>query len=185
MKSRPELLPPKAILEAGIVMAMNETKHPDQKWKTLSDKDHVGAALRHIFTWLSGETLDHETGRSHLTHGLCRMAMAVEREEVSCDSRSTRLATPMTPQIGDVVSIPWPLGAKGVVVAISPENAFYKVSCDGPGSPYFAYFAKDEVKTISRPEYEAYIDGKPQQRSPKNGKLLDEYTEEDWNETRL
>lgn len=79
MKSRPDFLPPKALLLAGDVMAMNETKHPGNPWKTIPTEEHVAAALRHIYGHLDGER-DPETGMSHLVHACCRVLMAVSRE---------------------------------------------------------------------------------------------------------
>ena len=85
-KSRPDLFPPKALLLAGDVLAFGDTKHPDEKWKTMSVEDHLGAAYRHVLRWQSGETLDSETSKSHLVHALVRLAMAGEQE--------TAIATP-------------------------------------------------------------------------------------------
>lgn len=82
-KSRPDLFPAKALLLAGDVLAFGETKHPDEKWKSMSVKDHLGAAYRHVLRWQTGETLDSESGSSHLTHALVRIAMAVELEAKS------------------------------------------------------------------------------------------------------
>lgn len=78
-KSRPDLLPSKAVLAAGRVLAFGLSKHPDEKWKTLSVEDHVAAALRHIYQHQDGP--DDETGESHLTHALCRIAFAIARSE--------------------------------------------------------------------------------------------------------
>lgn len=79
VKSRPDLLPSKAVLAAGRVLAFGLSKHPDEKWKTLSVEDHVAAALRHIYQHQDGP--DEETGESHLTHALCRIAFAIARSE--------------------------------------------------------------------------------------------------------
>lgn len=80
IKSRPDLFPSKALLLAGDVLAFGETKHPDEKWKSMSVRDHLGAAFRHVLRWQTGETLDSESASSHLTHALVRIAMAVELE---------------------------------------------------------------------------------------------------------
>lgn len=79
-KSRPDLFPAKALLLAGDVLAFGETKHPDSKWLSMSVAEHIGASLRHLLKWQSGEKLDSETSRSHLAHSMVRLAMAVELE---------------------------------------------------------------------------------------------------------
>ena len=79
VKSRPDLLPSKAVLAAGRVLAFGQSKHPDEEWKTLSVEDHVGAALRHVYEHQNGP--DPETGESHLAHALCRIAFAIARSE--------------------------------------------------------------------------------------------------------
>lgn len=82
-KSRPDLFPSKALLLAGDVLAFGETKHPDEKWKSMSVRDHLGAAYRHVLRWQTGETKDSETGLSHLVHSMVRLAMAAELEAKS------------------------------------------------------------------------------------------------------
>lgn len=77
-KSRPDLLPSKAVLAAGRVLAFGLSKHPDEKWKTLSVADHVAACTRHLFQHQDGP--DEETGESHLAHALCRIAFAIARD---------------------------------------------------------------------------------------------------------
>ena len=97
MKSRPDLLPPLALLEAGIVMSMNEEKHPNQRWKTMTSEEHIGAILRHILAWISGNRFDPETGKSHLVHAMCRSAMAAEQEMCPPDTlESTTLNHPVS-----------------------------------------------------------------------------------------
>lgn len=78
-KSMPALFPPKALALAGEVLAFGETKHPDEKWKTMTSKDHLNASMRHLLEHLAGNQMDSESGRLHLTHSLVRLAMALER----------------------------------------------------------------------------------------------------------
>lgn len=198
MKSRPDFLPPNALLLAGTIMAMNEGKHPNQRWKTMTSQEHVGAALRHVLTWLSGELNDPETNKSHLAHGLCRLAMAVEQEQPHpapaeppgfwkrdkpfAGNSPNSLSTPMTPQEGDVVKDKF--GRKAVVKNTYGRDKgivtvqFYS---DGYTLPSFI----EDLTVVSRPEYEASLDGKLEECSVKKGKTIDEYTEQEWNETRL
>lgn len=82
MKSQITLLPPKGILAAAEVMTLANTpnKHLDEKWRTMTPATHVDAALRHLYTWLSGESRDPELGTSHLANASVRLLMASERE---------------------------------------------------------------------------------------------------------
>lgn len=186
MKSRPDFLPPKALLLAGEVMALNENKHPNQRWKTMTDKEHVGAAMRHILKWLSGEGLDPETGKSHLIHGLCRMAMAAEQEDTKFDD-GFGTPSPMTPQVGDRVRV---VNYRDQYVAFEGEEGTVEKS----GTTFSSIRGDNEgwfdiphrfVKVVKRPEYEAYLDGKLEQCPIKKGKAIDEYTEQEWNEGRI
>lgn len=139
MKSRPDFLPPKALLLAGEVMALNEEKHPNQRWKTITPEEHVGAVLRHILKWLSGEKLDPETGRSHLQHAMCRNAMAVEVEA------STQRKNPLD---------------------FTPEEAaeFYKEARKQKWAwldrVRYTHVEEAPLPSPVQPEYEAWLDGK-------------------------
>lgn len=59
----------KALLEVAKVGTFGAQKYGDHnfrsgmKWSRLVD-----AALRHLFAYLSGERIDHESGLSHLAH---------------------------------------------------------------------------------------------------------------------
>lgn len=78
-KSRPDLFPPRALALAGEVLAFGETKHPDEKWKSMSSSEHLAAVMRHYLEHQAGNTRDAETNKPHLAHALVRMAMALER----------------------------------------------------------------------------------------------------------
>lgn len=41
---------------------------------------NLSCALRHITQWLDGESLDTESGRSHLAHAACRILFVLENE---------------------------------------------------------------------------------------------------------
>lgn len=40
-----------------------------------------GAAMRHMLSWWSGDTVDPESGESHLWHALCCIAFLVTYEQ--------------------------------------------------------------------------------------------------------
>jgi hypothetical protein len=76
-KPRPETLPPLGVLAAAQVMADGADEHGD-RWLQRDARHHVGAALRHIYRWLSGQNTDPDSGRSHLAHAATRLLMATE-----------------------------------------------------------------------------------------------------------
>jgi hypothetical protein len=49
----------------------------------------VGAVLRHTFAWMRGESIDPESGLSHLAHAACGLLflLAYELNNVGTDDR--------------------------------------------------------------------------------------------------
>ena len=82
-KSRPDLFPSKAMLLSGDVLAFGDKKHPGAPWLKMTIADHLAASQRHYLQWQTGDTVDSESGKSHLAHALVRLAMAVELEATS------------------------------------------------------------------------------------------------------
>ncbi len=77
-KCRLELLPFEALNEVGWVMTFGATKYSPNDWrKGLAVPRVLGAALRHLFAYLTGEKLDPESGRSHLAHAVCMILFAL------------------------------------------------------------------------------------------------------------
>lgn len=74
-KVRLELLSPIAMTEIAKVLTFGASKYADHNWRNgFKWSRLIGAALRHIFSFLNGEDKDPETGLSHLAHaGSCIM----------------------------------------------------------------------------------------------------------------
>lgn len=71
-KTRLELLPFEQIEQIAEVLTIGAKKYSDDNWKKVMPRSrYIGASLRHIFSWIRGEKLDKETGKSHLAHAVC------------------------------------------------------------------------------------------------------------------
>ena len=79
MKTDFTLLPPNAIKLVAELLTKGLEKYPDEKWRTLSVKDHLAATLRHINAYLRGEAFD-EDSPSHLINAATRLLFATELE---------------------------------------------------------------------------------------------------------
>jgi hypothetical protein len=67
-----ELLDAYAIEELVKVLDFGSKKYAAHNWrKGLTLTRLLGAALRHLFSYLRGEDVDPETGLSHAAHAMC------------------------------------------------------------------------------------------------------------------
>lgn len=76
-KPRLDLLDPYAMEQMGHVLSFgsNKYKDPFNYTKGIKYLRLAGSALRHIFAFIRGEDLDHESGYPHLAHGMCCLMM--------------------------------------------------------------------------------------------------------------
>lgn len=84
------LLPYPALEEIARVLDFGATKYTAHNWaKGMSWSRLVGAALRHIGRWAWGESIDSETGLSHLAHAGCCILflLSYERFGIGTDDR--------------------------------------------------------------------------------------------------
>lgn len=64
--------------EVAYVRMFGEKKYARDNWKRgFKVTRSCAAALRHIFLFLSGQTNDVESGRSHLAHAVCCLEHAI------------------------------------------------------------------------------------------------------------
>ena len=85
-KNRLDLLSSVWIRDVGLVLTFGCQKYAAHNWrKGLAQSRLLGAALRHLFSYLGGEDLDPETGLCHLAHASCCLMFASELRETRPD----------------------------------------------------------------------------------------------------
>lgn len=69
-KPQLHLIPPSALIEESMVMALGAEKYGPFNWREadVSASTYISAAKRHLLLWLDGEDIDPESGVSHLAH---------------------------------------------------------------------------------------------------------------------
>lgn len=81
-KERMDLISPIAVRELAKVLGAGAIKYGDSNWRAgIKWSRVIAAALRHIFSWLRGETHDRETGLNHLAHAMCNLHFLLEYTE--------------------------------------------------------------------------------------------------------
>ena len=75
-----DLVPWGAVTSMAEIVAFGAfTKYAPEDWRAnVRMRDHVRAAIGHSITFLRGDHFDEETGKCHLAHAMCRIAMALE-----------------------------------------------------------------------------------------------------------
>lgn len=72
-KNRMSLLPSGVLQEVLSVLEYGSKKYADNNWQKVPEARtrYYDAMHRHIDAWWSGEEVDSETGKSHLSHAIC------------------------------------------------------------------------------------------------------------------
>ncbi len=71
-KPRMELLDAYAVEQLALALTFGAAKYDAHNWrKGLSKGRLLGAALRHLFKYMSGTDRDDESGLSHVAHAMC------------------------------------------------------------------------------------------------------------------
>ncbi len=80
-KIRLELISPVALELLGKVLTFGVRKYEAWNWaKGMLWSRVYGATLRHLNAWWAGESLDAETGLSHLAHAFCELMFLITYE---------------------------------------------------------------------------------------------------------
>jgi dATP/dGTP diphosphohydrolase len=75
-----------ALKEVEAVLSWNATeKHSDCKWKRKSISYHDAKSIKHLSEAQCGNLNDHETGRRHRAHAICRLLMSLAHELKDCN----------------------------------------------------------------------------------------------------
>jgi hypothetical protein len=74
-----DLLPREGLVAVARVLEHGARKYTRGNYKGgIAWRRCAGAALRHMFSWLDGETNDPESGLNHLAHAACGMMFLLE-----------------------------------------------------------------------------------------------------------
>lgn len=81
-KPSAQFIPPVAILEESVVMALGAAKYGAFNWQNdpVDATTYYSAAIRHLLQWYSGEDVDAESGASHLAHVRACMAILLDAQ---------------------------------------------------------------------------------------------------------
>jgi hypothetical protein len=75
------LIPPVALEGEAMAMGFGEAKYGSYNWLGgMAWSRLVAACMRHLMAWHSGESVDSETGLSHLAHARCCLGMLMGYE---------------------------------------------------------------------------------------------------------
>lgn len=75
------LVPKSLIWGVGEILTFGAKKYGEHNWRAgLLWSRPYNAALRHLTAWWDGESLDKESGKSHLLHAATELAFLIEYE---------------------------------------------------------------------------------------------------------
>ena len=81
-KLRYSLIPPAALAALAKVLTFGAEKYAPNSWQTVENGEerYLDALMRHIEAYRSGESIDPESGLSHLAHAACNVAFLLHFE---------------------------------------------------------------------------------------------------------
>ncbi len=77
-----ELIPPAAVYWLAMALRNGALKYGRWNWREAGARSdvYIGAMLRHVFAWASGEDLDPESRLPHLAHVLANAAIVLDAD---------------------------------------------------------------------------------------------------------
>lgn len=74
------VVPASAILQMGEVMRLGAAKYGPFNWRDypVTYSTYIDAAVRHLMQFWDGETVDPESGQSHLAHAMAGLGVLVD-----------------------------------------------------------------------------------------------------------
>jgi len=105
-KPRWDLMPLTQLNEVAKVYTFGANKYSDKGYATRDPKEYLGATLRHIVAYSSGESKDSESGLRHLAHAVTDLLIMMEIE----DNKTEPKTEPKTREIHEYKDVP--LGAR-------------------------------------------------------------------------
>lgn len=68
-----DLVPPRALARMVDVLTYGAKKYAPDNWRKVPDRRrrYFAAAMRHLWAWWRGESVDAESGLPHLAHAAC------------------------------------------------------------------------------------------------------------------
>lgn len=96
-----QFIPPIAILEEAVVMALGAEKYGPFNWndKPVDASTYYSAAFRHLASWFAGEEIDRESGASHLAHARACLGILIDAQA----NGSLLDDRPKTTHVGDAI----------------------------------------------------------------------------------
>ena len=100
-----QLLPPVFLEKTSWALRSGAIKYGQYNWRTsggVESQTYIGALLRHVIAWQSGETYDPESGQNHLAHAAAGLAILMDAEDFGTliDNRPPRKPRPILTEKG-------------------------------------------------------------------------------------
>jgi len=82
-KARIDLIPASTLFALGEIFRFGSEKYGDHNWrKGIKNSRLFAAVMRHMWQYWGGETLDKESGESHLWHAITNISMMIENDNL-------------------------------------------------------------------------------------------------------
>jgi hypothetical protein len=74
------VIPSPPLIQIGEVMRLGREKYGPFNWRAqpITASTYVDAAMRHMMSWWDGETIDPESGESHLAHAAAGLMLLMD-----------------------------------------------------------------------------------------------------------